>query len=123
MVSTEKAESFASDWVAAWNSHDLDRILAHYAEDIVFSSPFAADLVGAPDGVIAGLPALRAYFARGLEAYPDLHFELIAVLPGASSIAMHYRSVGGREAIEIVELDAAGLVRRAAAHYSAPAAD
>ena len=29
-------DAFAAEWIAAWNAHDLDRILAHYAEGIVF---------------------------------------------------------------------------------------
>ena len=90
MLSTSQANDLFQDWIAAWNSHDLDRILSHYGEDIVFSSPFAVALVGAEDGVVRGLPALREYFDRGLEAYPDLRFEPIGALPGAASIAMHY---------------------------------
>jgi predicted HD phosphohydrolase len=31
------AERFAEDWVAAWNSHDLGRILEHYEEDFEMS--------------------------------------------------------------------------------------
>ena len=31
--------AFAEEWITAWNTHDLDRILSHYAEDIVFRSP------------------------------------------------------------------------------------
>ena len=40
------ARAFARDWVAAWNSHDLDRILSHYAEDVEFRSPFVVALTG-----------------------------------------------------------------------------
>jgi hypothetical protein len=64
---------------------------------------------------------LRAYYARALEAYPDLHFVLHAALTAFSGVAIHYRSVGGREAIEVLELNAAGLIERAAAYYSEPA--
>ena len=32
-------QEFAKEWIDAWNSHDLDRILAHYAEDIEISTP------------------------------------------------------------------------------------
>ncbi len=35
------AAAFAREWLAAWNSHDLERILSHYATGIVFLSPFA----------------------------------------------------------------------------------
>jgi len=26
--------SHAQEWIAAWNAHDLERILAHYADDV-----------------------------------------------------------------------------------------
>jgi hypothetical protein len=121
-MTAEQAEAFAQEWIAAWNAHDLDQILSHYSDDVVFSSPFVIRLVGAPSGEVKGLEALRVYVARGLEAFPDLCFEPIEVLPGAGSIALRYRSVAGREAIETLELDRAGKIRRSTAHYSAPAA-
>ena len=73
--------------------------------------------------MIRGRAALRRYFRRGLETFPDLHFEPIAALAGLRSIALHYRAVEGREAIEVMELDRDRRVRRAAAHYGPPAAD
>ena len=36
------AERFATDWIAAWNSHDLDRVLTHYEDDFEMSSPLIA---------------------------------------------------------------------------------
>jgi ketosteroid isomerase-like protein len=120
MISHEQADRFATEWIDAWNAHDLDAISAHYAEDVSFVSPFVAALTGDESARIEGRAALREYFRLGLEAYPDLHFDLFTALPGASSIALHYRSVGGRLAIETMELDADGLVARSAAHYSEP---
>ena len=35
----EDATDFANDWIAAWNAHDLDRIVGHYAQKIEFVSP------------------------------------------------------------------------------------
>ena len=55
--------------------------------------------------------------APGPAAYPDLRFEPIGALACARSIALHYRSVGDREAIEVVDLGPDGLIPRAAAHY------
>ena len=120
MISHDQADRFATEWIGAWNAHDLDAIVAHYAQDVTFVSPFVAALTGEESARIEGRDALREYFRRGLETFPDLHFELYTALPGASSIALHYRSVGGRLAIETMELDAAGLVSHAAAHYSPP---
>jgi hypothetical protein len=120
MLSFEQADHFADEWIAAWNAHDLNRILLHYCDDVSFVSAFAIDHAGAEDGVVRTVPALRRYFERALAAYPDLRFEPIAAFPGVDSVALHYRSVEGRQAIEVMELDARGRVRRAAVHYSAP---
>ena len=117
-ISQQSADRLAAEWIAAWNAHDLDAVLAQYAEDVTFASPFVAALTGDESGVIDGRAALRDYFRRGLEAYPDLHFDLHAALPGVSSVALHYASVGARTAIEVMELDADGAVVRVAAHYS-----
>ena len=117
-LSQEQADRLAAEWVAAWNAHDLDAVLAHYDEDVTFASPFVATLTGDESGVIRGRAALRDYFRRALEAYPDLRFDLHAALPGVSSVALHYASVAGRTAIETMELDTEGAVVRVAAHYS-----
>jgi hypothetical protein len=60
---------------------------------------------------------LREYFGRALQTFPALHFEPFAALAGVDSVALHYRSVEGREAIEVMELDPDHRVRRVAAHY------
>ena len=117
-VSPDQVAAFEREWIDAWNAHDLDRILSHYRDDVRFVSPFAAG-AGARRGEIRGLSALRGYFELALASFPELHFQPITALGGIGSIALHYRSVEDREAIEVMELDARGQVRRAAAHYGA----
>ena len=51
-VTRDDAECFAADWLAAWNAHDLDAIIEHYDEDVVFSSPFAVE-ANRPGGACA----------------------------------------------------------------------
>ena len=41
-----EAQDFAQEWIAAWNSHDLDRILSHYAEDVEVTSPLVEMIMG-----------------------------------------------------------------------------
>jgi SnoaL-like domain len=121
--SARQIAEFEREWIEAWNAHDIDRILSHYRDDVRFVSPFAAR-AGARQGVIRGLSGLRDYFELALASYPELHFQPIAALGGIGSIALHYRSVEDRQAIEVMELDAHGQVRRAAAHYgAAPSTD
>lgn len=109
---------FAEDWIAAWNAHDLEWILSHYADDVEFHSPFIAKLLGHPDGRLSGKAALRDYFASGLNAYPALRFEHIKLYPGVNSCVLQYRSVNDLLAAETMEFNNAGQISRALAHYA-----
>jgi ketosteroid isomerase-like protein len=54
------AERFANEWIAAWNSHDLERILEHYEDDFEMSSPIIAALAGESSGKLRGKLAVGA---------------------------------------------------------------
>ncbi|HTA76108.1 MAG TPA: nuclear transport factor 2 family protein [bacterium] len=118
MFSPTKAESFAQEWIAAWNSHQIDAILAHYAPDVVFTSPFAIRLLNDPSGTIHGLANLKTYFLKGLEAFPDLHFELIEVLGGVNSVTLYYYSVKNLKSAEVMIFNEKGKVSQVLAHYN-----
>lgn len=67
MSPTPTIESLHAQWVAAFNSHDLDRHMELYAEDAI--------LFGGVDQLQDGRAAIRTYFgARGpqmrVRAYP-----------------------------------------------------
>jgi ketosteroid isomerase-like protein len=118
MISDEKAAAFAKEWIAAWNAHDLDRILAHYREDIEFRSPFVVQIAGEPSGCLKGRARLQAYFAEALKKYPDLKFTDVRGHAGVSSITLTYISVKGLHAAEVMALDDAGRIVRVDAHYA-----
>ena len=118
MLTTERARTFAAEWIEAWNRHDLDAILAHYADDVVFTSPFAVKLLGLEDGTVRGRSLLRGYFEKGLAAYPDLKFELQNVAVGVDSVTLIYRSVKNLLAAETMVLDDRLHVTRVLAHYA-----
>jgi hypothetical protein len=117
-LTAENACRFAQEWIEAWNSHDLDRIMAHYAESIVLTSPVATALLNTPDGTVQGKQALRAYFQKGLEAYPQLRFELIEVMWGLASVVLYYRNQKGTKSGEFMEFDSDGKITRVVANYS-----
>ena len=85
------------------------------------TSPFIAELTGDPTATIRGKAALRAYWREALARFPDLRFDLIGAYAGVDGPAIHYRSVRGLLACEVLTLNADGIVTRAAAHYAAPA--
>jgi predicted ester cyclase len=118
-VTRDEAWDLANHWIAAWNAHDLDLIMTHYEDVIELTSPVAGQLLGTPGGTVVGKVKLRAYFQRGLEAYPDLHFHLEDVLCGVNSVVLYYTNQKGTHTGEFMELSAAGKVVRVVAHYSA----
>jgi hypothetical protein len=111
------ADHFAADWIASWNAHDLDRILAHYSDDVEMSSPVIPKITGESSGVLKGKTAVRAYWARALQRAPHLRFELMTTLVGVNSITLYYNGVRGLSA-EVFHFDAQGKVARAYAHYA-----
>ena len=105
--------AFARDWEAAWNAHDLDRIMAHYRDDILFHSAKAVALTGR--GEVVGKAALRSYWAKALARQPDLRFAVTDVFLGHEMMVICYRNHRDVLAAETLYLDDAGLVYRAAA--------
>ena len=109
-------EGFASEWEAAWNARDLDRIMRHCAEGIVFRSAKAEALVGA--GTLRGHAALRDYWGRALDRQPDLRFEVIETFVGAGLLAILYVNHRGVRAVETLRFGGDGLVVEASACHA-----
>lgn len=110
-------ESFARDWVAAWNDHDLDAVLSHYADGIVFHSPRIAQVMGTTDASITGKPGLRAYWQKALDLANGLFFELDDVLVGSDAITLLYTNHRGQKAAETFIFDDDGEISVAVAAY------
>lgn len=112
------AEHFAADWIASWNTHDLERILSHYADDFEMSSPVIVQVAGEPSGTLRGKAAVGAYWEKALGLIPDLQFELLSVLAGVNSITLYYKGARGRLAAEVFHFGPDNRVVRAFAHYA-----
>src|ERR1700722_19287980 len=118
MLTEEKVRQLAVPCVQAWNSHDLAEIMSHYAEDIVLVSPVAARILNDPLGTVKGKDALRAYFKKGLEAYPNLKFDLLDVMWGLSSVVLYYVNQKGTKTAEFMEINSNGKIVRVVANYN-----
>lgn len=118
MLDKSFAARFAAEWIEAWNSHDLSRILSHYAEDFEMSSPVIAQIAGEPSGKLKGRKAVGAYWAKALQLIPDLRFELVSTLVGAESVTLYYKGARGMAA-EVFLFGPDGKVVGAFAHYEA----
>ncbi|HKV23789.1 MAG TPA: nuclear transport factor 2 family protein [Candidatus Acidoferrum sp.] len=119
MGTNAEAWEFAEKWIAAWNAHDLEVILTHYAENVRLTSPAAAKLLQLPSGTIERKEKLRGYFKRGLEAYPNLKFDLLDVLSEVSSVVIYFKNQIGTRTAEFMEFGEDGKVARVVANYGA----
>ena len=117
-MNIEQAEEFAAEWISAWNSHDLDRILSHYEDDFEMSSPVIVQTMNQPSGRLKGKEQISSYWAKALARYPDLLFEKLHVLAGANSVTIVYNGVRGLSA-EVFHFSGTGKVSSAYAHYLA----
>jgi hypothetical protein len=114
-----EADEYAREWIAAWNSHDVEQVAGHYADTVEYESPFVARL--SPGRTrLSGIGQVRDYIASGFERFPDLCFtgpSLVAL--GAGSVVIVYGSVAGLVAAETLVLDERGRVSRVHCHYRA----
>src|SRR5437763_13426502 len=117
----DAAQEFATAWAQDWNDHDLERIMRHFAVDVVFRSPVAAQLLDACDGTVRGKDALRAYFAEGLRRISHLHFEVLEVYTGIDTVVINYRNQAGQLVNEVLSFDG-GLVIAGHGTYGPPQA-
>jgi len=109
---------FAKEWIEAWNSHNLDRILEHYTDDFEITSPMIKISLGTETGTLKGKQTARNYWEKSFEKVPDLHFELIDVTKSIDSIAIYYKSVFNKKAIEVMFFDENGKINKIIAHYN-----
>lgn len=119
MIEQQMAHAFAEEWINAWNSHNMERILSHYTDDFTMESPKALQFVPETGGVLKGKEAIAAYWAIGLERIPDLFFELHDALTSINGITLYYTNrATGKKTAEVLFLNEAGKVYRAYAFYN-----
>jgi hypothetical protein len=114
-----EAQEFTRQWVTDWNAHDVDALLEHFTDDVVFTSPVAIRILGG-DGVIRGKEALRTYWSEGVRLIPDLRFEVLAVYAGVSTLVINYRNQAGGVVSEVLTFEGS-LVREGHGTYLAQA--
>jgi hypothetical protein len=123
MTRTE-AQDFAARWAESWNRRDVEAVLAHFHDDVHFTSPTALAVVGA--ATVRGKQALREYWDAAMARITALHFTVDRALwdAAATELAIIYTaSIDGnaRRVSENLKFDAAGLVIAAEVFHGAPA--
>ena len=82
MIDRAQALAVAQEWLDAWNAHDPQKVVAHFADDVVVRSPVAGQLRPGSNGELRGKDSVLSYYRDGLAASPDLRFSLVEVCTG-----------------------------------------
>jgi hypothetical protein len=96
------APEFCRQWVDAWNAHDVEAVLAHFHEDVVFTSPVAARILPDTAGVVHGKSELRKYWTVALRSVPNLRFVVDGIYQGIDTIVIRYRNQDGGQVSEVL---------------------
>ena len=107
------------EWIAAWNSHDLERVLALYDEDSEMTSDKIPAFGFGASGTLRGTEKLRAYWGAALEKLPNLHFELIDTYVSPDSVVVFYQNERGAKICEYLRLNDEGKNRQGSANHLA----
>ena len=104
------AAEFANKWIEAFNSHDIEVIFDLYDDDFIMESPYIQERMNIESGILKGKKELRSYWENSLALTPPLKFKLIGVFVGASSVTIHYESIGRKMVCETFKFNKQGKV-------------
>jgi ketosteroid isomerase-like protein len=117
---TLDAVTFSAQWVGAWNAHDVELVLEHFHEDVVFTSPVAAEILPDTAGIVHGKPALRYYWTQALRQIPNLRFVVEDVYQGVDTIAIVYRNQADARVCEVLRFNGDVVVEGHGTYLVAP---
>ncbi len=118
-MTTTFATAFAKEWIEAWNSHNLDKILSHYSDDFSIETPMALKFFPESRGIITGKNNVRKYWAVGIEKIPNLKFELLDLLIGVNGLTIYYiNTATNKKSVEVMNFNSNKKVDKAIVNYS-----
>lgn len=98
-------KEMAQRWFAAFNAHDLEALLALYANDAQHYSPKLKVLRPETNGLITGKDTLRAWWRDAFDRLPTLRYEVVKLTADAEQVFMEYiRHVQGEEDLRVGEV-------------------
>jgi len=77
-------------WLDAFNAHDVERLLALYADDCTHTSPKIRALHPETGGKLVGKAALRTWWSDAIKRLPGLRYELVALTANEERVVLEY---------------------------------
>jgi ketosteroid isomerase-like protein len=104
-MSAEENIRIAQRWSAAFNAHDLEALLALYADDAEHYSPKLKVKRPETGGLIRGKDALRAWWRDAFDRLPTLRYEVSKLTADSEQVFLEYvRHVAGEEDLRVGEV-------------------
>ncbi|MEO8770136.1 MAG: nuclear transport factor 2 family protein [Ferruginibacter sp.] len=105
MNKIELNKQIALNWIAAFNEHDLEKLLKLYAEDAIHLSPKLKIREPQTNGWIKGKSSLRSWWTDAFNRLPLLHYQLQNLIINDEQILMEYlRKVPGEADMMVAEI-------------------
>ncbi|QSQ18714.1 nuclear transport factor 2 family protein [Pyxidicoccus parkwayensis] len=89
-MSASENFSIAKAWLHAFNAHDVDALVALYAEDCRHTSPKIRVLHPETGGQLIGRPALAKWWREAIARLPGLRYEETALTADGDRVFMEY---------------------------------
>ena len=97
--------SIAQQWFQAFNEHNLENLLALYADDAAHYSPKLKIRQPETNGLVRGKEALRNWWQDAFERLPELHYSYTTLTANEHRVFMEYiRQVPGESDMLVAEV-------------------
>ncbi|HVA97330.1 MAG TPA: nuclear transport factor 2 family protein [Bacteroidia bacterium] len=83
-------EAIAEKWFAAFNAHDLEKLLELYDDQAKHFSPKLKIRQPETNGFINGKTALKNWWKDAFERLPNLHYEVTTLTSNDKRVFMEY---------------------------------
>jgi hypothetical protein len=98
-------EQIAKQWFAAFNTHNLEQLLALYDDHAAHYSPKLKIRQPETNGLVKGKAALRLWWQDSFDRLPTLHYRYTTLTANNDRVFMEYiRSVSGEPNMLVAEV-------------------
>jgi len=77
-------------WLDAFNAHDVELLVALYADDCTHTSPKIRALHPETGGKLVGKAALRTWWTDAIKRLPGLRYELVRLTANDERVVLEY---------------------------------
>ena len=104
-MSIQINKKIASEWFAAFNEHNLEKLLSLYNDNAQHFSPKLKIRKPETQGLIKGKASLREWWQDAFDRLPSLQYEVVKLTVDEEQVFMEYiRHVEGEEDLSVGEV-------------------